>query len=339
MRPSAFAAGLPLALLLSACAALSANAPKSVATAGPPAIPWIDTKPAGPHGGLATPLAGSRPRTCQATDLRAGWGGTTGPAGGRVSASIQFINQSTTDCVIAGVPTVQLMADTGAISLTQATIDSVPVSDVVMLPSAGALVAGRSGEAFTKVEWRVTDAGTSTCLAHIAKATAMEVFLAARSEPISVDDFADRGAAPAAICPPQLGVGAVQASLNPNSTSLTPRYWKATLDVPPTAKLGSALVYQVMLQNVYYRPLEFRRGCPGYIETLLGPRDWTSGKVWFVLNCQGVGVLAPGASVTFAMRMEIPRTAPPGKYILAWELDTGLNSYGSSDASVTVTAS
>jgi hypothetical protein len=185
-------------------------------------------------------------------------------------------------------------------------------------------------------EWRIDDSGTGKCSPGLEYATVAQLLLAGPEEAVQVDSFVEKGGLAISFCPPYLGVGAFQP-VTGNNGSVSPRYWKATLEVPPTSVAGKALTYRVTLENVYYRALEFRSGCPEYIEALAGPDGWTTGKQFFLLNCGGVGVIAPGASVTFAMVIQIPPSAPGGNYSVIWELDTGLNSYGSSTAIFRVT--
>jgi hypothetical protein len=54
--------------------------------------------------------------------------------------------------------------------------------------------------------------------------------------------------------------------------------------------------------------------------------------------CVPMGVMAPGQSVTLAMKVAIPASALPGAYTLGWDLDTGDTNYGAAMAQLTVTA-
>ena len=67
----------PAVLLLSSCAAFSANVPKSPA-ASAQVIPWVDTKPAAYHQGLAVPAGQAPQRACKADDLAATYRGAMG---------------------------------------------------------------------------------------------------------------------------------------------------------------------------------------------------------------------------------------------------------------------
>jgi hypothetical protein len=301
------------------------------------AIPWVDAKPAGLHQGLATPIGSVRP--CHREDVQAIYGGAIGPTGGAMAGVIDLVNvsQDRTDCMIQGVPTVQVYARQGGIALTQTSAGKPPFQPVILNPAAAkpSPLSGKAG-AWVQVDWRVDDSGTGRCAAGLEYATVMQLLLDGPEDAVVVDYFAEKGGLAASFCPPNLSVGAFQSE--PDSPgSVSPRYWKATLDVPRTAPAGAALNYKVTLENVYYRPLEFRDGCPEYIEVLIGPGASTSGKQFFLLNCAGTGVVPPGGSRTFAMVIQIPKSSPAGDYSVDWELDTGLTSYGGTTAAFAVT--
>ncbi|MDQ6709676.1 MAG: hypothetical protein M3Z11_03870 [Candidatus Dormibacteraeota bacterium] len=115
------------------------------------------------------------------------------------------------------------------------------------------------------------------------------------------------------------------------------RFWSAAITSPSVVRTGRRLNYDVTLTNVFDRGLEFPNGCPEYMQALAGPGSWTTGKDWFVLNCAGMGVIQPGATVRLAMAIDVPATAPLGKSSLLWELDNGQTSWGASFADVTIT--
>lgn len=248
------------------------------------------------------------------------------------------VSQDRSDCLIQGIPKVEVSARQGQIDLTQTPTASPPFVPVVLNPSVSTpSPLGAKAGARLQFEWHVADSANGKCSAGLGYATVAQVLLAGPEEAILVDNFVEKGGLAVSFCPPYLGVGAFYAVTNTGGT-VSPRYWSATIDMPPTAVAGKALKYKVTLQNVYYRALEFPSGCPEYVEILAGPDSWTTGKEFFLLNCGGIGPIAPGASVTFAMVIQIPPTAPAGDYSVMWELDTGLNSYGSTTATLAVTA-
>jgi hypothetical protein len=325
---------LPMILLLNGCAGLSGGGQKPAA--GAPVVPWIDAKPSGLHQGLATPVG--LVRLCHRGDVQAIYSGSTGPRGGKMTGIIDLINvsQDHSDCLLQGIPTVQVFARQGGIDLAQTPTAAAPFVPVVLNPAASTPTPlSEKAGARLQLEWRIDDSGTGKCTPGLEYATVAQLLLAGPEDAVQVDSFIEKSGLAVSFCPHYLGVGAFQPVSN-TPGDVIPRYWKATLDVPAAAVVGKALRYKVTLQNVYYRALEFRNGCPEYIEVLAGPDGWTTGKQFFLLNCQGIGVIAPGASVTFAMVIQIPPSAPGGNYSVIWELDTGLNSYGSTTAIFTV---
>jgi hypothetical protein len=256
-----------------------------------------------------------------------------------MSAIIDLINvsQDRSDCLIQGIPKVEVSARQGQIDLTQTPTASPPFVPVVLNPAirTPSPLSEKAG-ARLQFEWRVADSANGKCSAGLGYATVAQLLLAGPEEAVQVDNFVEKGGLAVSFCPPYLGVGAFYAVIN-TAGSVSPRYWNATIDVPPTAVVGTAFKYEVTLRNVYYRALEFRNGCPEYTEVLAGPDSWTTGKEFFLLNCGGIGAIAPGASVTFAMVIQIPPNAPAGNYAVIWELDTGMNSYGSTTATFAVT--
>jgi hypothetical protein len=70
-----------------------------------------------------------------------------------------------------------------------------------------------------------------------------------------------------------------------------------------TAHPGTWLWYTVVLTNRGAKPFSFGRSCPAYYEGF-GLRPAA-----YVLNCRAVGPIAPHHSVSFAMRVFVPRHA------------------------------
>ena len=331
----------PLTVLLTGCAALSGTVSKPGPASADVAIPWIDVRPTAFGQGLATPVAGSDPRSCQRNDVQAIYGGATGPVAGRMTAIVNIvnINQALSDCVIQGMPAVQLFARQGQIALTQISIAQAQPRSILLNPAVEAPkpLIGKTGEAWLEVGWRIADPGSAKCAAGLQYATVMQLLLRDSNEPIPVGYFADKGTQAAAVCPSSLEVGAFEPLPEAaGGPALSPRYWTYTVDAPSTAVAGGALKFRVTLQNTYYRALEFKHGCPDYIEDLEGPNGWTSGKIVYVLNCGPLGVLSPGASALFEMRVDVPANASPGSYTLGWDLDTGSTNFGAATARFTV---
>jgi hypothetical protein len=102
--------------------------------------------------------------------------------------------------------------------------------------------------------------------------------------------------------------------------------------MPVRASAGNTLRYQVILTNRSTAPFIFRN-CPSFVESLDSAQQ-TSGH--YLLNCGREGIVIPGASVTFAMALELPASTPPGRHMLTWVMDMPYLDTAT-QASVTVT--
>ena len=91
---------------------------------------------------------------------------------------------------------------------------------------------------------------------------------------------------------------------------------RITRDYGPvmTAHPGGWISYTVALTNRSRHTFGFGRTCPQFMEGF----DWARPHV-YVLNCHGVGPVAPGQSVRFAMRIRVPRH-PADLGVLRWTL-------------------
>jgi hypothetical protein len=331
---------VPLAVLLTGCAALSGTASKPGRSLDS-VVPWMDAKPTTMGAGLATPVDGNGPRACQRKDLHAIYGGATGPVRGRMTAIVDIVNlnQDQQDCVIQGMPAVVMSTLQGVINLTQVSTSSVPPTAILLNPAAEQPkpFSGKAGGAWLEIGWKLFDQGSAKCSGGLQYAAIMQLTLRDSTDAIPVDYFADKGAKAVAVCPPTLEVGAFQPVVAKGGQPvLSPRYWKYTIDAPATATAGQPMKFRITLQNVYYRALQFEAGCPDYEEDLQGPNDWTSGKIFYVLNCESIGVVNPAETLTFAMQIDIPADLSPGSYTLGWDFDTGATNYGAVTSPFTV---
>jgi hypothetical protein len=331
----------PAVLLLSSCAAFSANVPKSPA-ASAQVIPWIDTKPAAYHQGLAVPVGEPFPPTCRADDLTATYRGAMGVSNGQMQGTVDIANVSTTPCVLQGVAAVELFGAKGATLSTSLYTNTRFTSAPVVLQAVAGLPNERvlDGHAWMEIDWSQFDeGGGGSCTPGLAQAAAIGLTVPGGGT-LTTSAVSPRNDGPITFCPPRIGVGAFQRSapISESSPPPAPVYFKATLTAPATAAVGHAVNYQVTLTSVYSRPLTFPNGCPAYLQDLAGP-GWTLGKTWYVLNCQPMGsVITPGASFTFAMVLQIPSSAPVGEYSLAWGMDVGDSNNAALNAKLTVGA-
>jgi hypothetical protein len=99
-----------------------------------------------------------------------------------------------------------------------------------------------------------------------------------------------------------------------------PDYIPVAIDIeaPSSAARGHTLVYSVKITNQSDR--EYRLDpCPDYSESV--GKNMALGS--FQLNCEPVGAIGAGASVTFEMHLEIPGSGPAGPDFLGWTLLDG----------------
>jgi Protein of unknown function (DUF4232) len=335
-------AAMPAVLLLSGCAALSATVPKPAPAATGQVIPWVDGKPAIFHQGLAVPVAMALPRACKGEDLTATYRGAMGLTNGQMAGAIDLANVSSSPCVLDGVAAVDLFGAKGSTLSTSVYANPQFTATPVVLQPVGALSGdgASAAHASMEIDWSMYDeTGAGSCADGLAQAAAIGITVPGGGT-VTISAVSPRNDGPITFCPPRIGVGAFQPSGTTAGTPLVPgQYFEASLNVPSTAVVGHALNYQVTLKSVYDQPLTFPNGCPGYIQDLAGPGGWSLGKTWYVLNCKPMGaIIAPGATFTFAMVLQIPASAPVGDFSLAWGLDAGDSNNRALSANVTMTA-
>ncbi len=90
-------------------------------------------------------------------------------------------------------------------------------------------------------------------------------------------------------------------------------------NVPSKVRAGDVLVYEVTLTNDGQVPMDLVANCPSYGEELFPAGSTGSSppraiKPLHQLNCAPAGTIRPGASLTFEMRVQVPRDAAPGSY-------------------------
>jgi hypothetical protein len=117
-------------------------------------------------------------------------------------------------------------------------------------------------------------------------------------------------------------------------TSPAPSYipFNATIETPPSAKAGSTLTYFVTLRNRGTAAYVLTP-CPDYIE-ILGLK---SAVADYRLNCRPVGVMAPGATLKFEMRIPLPARVQAGTSEIRWVLSDGRVGFPQATAPVAIT--
>jgi hypothetical protein len=258
------------------------------------AIPWIAT----PGHALQGLQAQSAHRPCGPGDLRISAGSPVEFQGSRIE-SLRLTNVSATACDLSSPPTVTLR-----------------------LASGGTTVAADGAYSGVKVD---LDAGQFATLAVGAPATCA-----------SYNPAAPKLASPGSAALPgggvltvsnasqldlQCGPAQVVLFFAANTTSPPTNGEPAlqvTLYAPSSVSVGTTYQYTVTLTNPTDTTISLLP-CPSYTEGLTGTHGILNSET-YVLNCQSVGQLAPGASATFQISYPIPATLSPGPAKFWWQM-------------------
>ncbi len=283
--------------------------------AGAPAVAWAALSPAPSPGSVTGPVPVCDPSGLEGTLFTEG-------AGGSAAGVLQLRNMTTSTCMVRGVPAVHLLSPAGK------PLD-VPVIGAPDGPVPGAgrrrviLLPGRVASA--TFEW------TNWCGRHLDHALARVGVpgeggtLVARPSP---DDFL----VPTCEAPGRPS-GAYVGGLYPGpvgTLAFPLSAVKPVVQAPGTVVAGTDLRYRVVLTNVTDLPVPLAP-CPTYRATLVTASGLVVRR--YRLSCASVGSIRPHASVTFAMVLHVPRTAPPGQARLAWTVE-GSGSSGQAEVVV-----
>jgi hypothetical protein len=121
------------------------------------------------------------------------------------------------------------------------------------------------------------------------------------------------------------GLAMSSFGLQPRYTGTTaapgsPGSLDARIELPQSVARGATLSYTVTLANPTSRAVALASACPAYTEGLYTQSAQVRGS--YRLNCAAAGSLAPNATATFAMELQVPETASPGVAKVGWNLDT-----------------
>jgi hypothetical protein len=108
-----------------------------------------------------------------------------------------------------------------------------------------------------------------------------------------------------------------------------------TVDIsaPASVSRGATLVYFVTIRNDGSRDYRLQP-CPDYFEFLMGVKNGPT----YQLNCPPAGLIAPGRSVKFEMRLAIPSGEPTGSSYINWSLQDRRIDPGAAQAPILITA-
>jgi hypothetical protein len=279
----------------------------SNAAASATMVPWVD-QPAPNYLPPPVPTPRAAYPDCRADQL-VGSARRGGGAGGTFYQAVRVTNRSRRPCTLSGGPAAIVgLRSTGV----QVTLTRTANWPSLIGPGPANLRSGQSG-------W-LTLAYPDACNALIAGQNDDFTSLWVRLE----GGGRVRVSLPAAInvvCGLEASrFGAPQHSPQARSPEATSP-WNAltvTTHLPATLVAGSALHYTVTLRN-HSRHNLVLSPCPSYAEYLTPVQHLQRRLVRrYFLNCRASPAIAAGASVTFAMQVNVPNVVGPTKY--EWQL-------------------
>lgn len=288
----------------------TSGAAKATPTSRPTAIAWLPLPP-GPVGVLTYPSPSPPPpvqpgtKGCDAGQLVMYFAGFNG-ALGHEDGTVGLRNLGAEDCYLQGEPDIWLLNPAGQqIAMQQRES-----------PSSG---WGEKGAAVLLAKWKQTEAlfefeiaSAPICSDRPADAAAIALTLGSGTLTASID----RPASVYACAGLELwDFYPSPPALEPIATAALPQPHMAY--VPRTVRRGATLDYRVALSAA--AGFDFVGDCPSYVEALNDPDGVPLvGKLFYGLNCAAAGVLRPGETLYFDMRLPVPTNAPLGTYRLFW---------------------
>lgn len=289
-------------------------------------VPWLPTRPQ--LGAANPPLAPA----CRASQLR-GKLGIEGIGFGMLGGPLMIENRSSAPCALVGMPKLSFAGATSKWQLRRQPQPS-SVRDPLTPPqgSLRALAPGRWAATYLRwSDW--CGRGSSRRRSDPGRPPRAMVLSAPGGGQISVGSDLRDHQLPAPICG-MSGGSVLEAARftpivpqGPPSSALplaakivptghVPQPGDTSLTFPVvSAHPGTWLSYTVVLTNRSSKPYAFGRSCPAYVESV------TSRQAAYVLNCHGIGAIAPHGAVRFAMRIPVPRHLKLGdSYPVDWEL-------------------
>jgi hypothetical protein len=246
---------------------------------------------------------------CRASDVEVALPGTHPLDGGNVVLTFLLRNRTGSSCSVSGVPGTRMQFGDGSEALLAAHYPSsaeVSRPDLVLPPSSVAT-------AFVTAMAQ----GCSVTAHRSLRDAVLQLFGNAESVPVGVR----KGNVTIEVCGTAqgafdaTGMGLLQEP-SPTNKTVSPAM-TARLATPARVGAGHTLLYLVTLTNRSTTPFVFSH-CPSFMESLDSGQQ-TSGH--YLLNCGREGVVIPGASVTFAMALDLPALTPPGRHTLTWVMD------------------
>lgn len=309
---------LRLLLIMSAVLCISCGSLRVPTSAQTQVIPWIA---ATPSAAVPTPkptIPAGTP-ACMAKNLSAQFDGGEGLGGGQLIASVSFTNRGDVACYLQDIPPLTLIDAQGRLIQTHDSgYRASDRDDPVLLAAQGA-----TRQAYVSIVWPAIDlpAGGTDCPAPMAATIRIDLPRGDGTLTVSTTQAAIHQIT-VSPCHGAIAVGAFQAVEPVIEPTPATRPFAYYIVAPASVRAGSDLHYTVTLTNLTTSSTVFGDSCPVYHEDLYagdGAAGPPLGKHLYVLNCRPVASMPPGASVTFAMDLDVPSSAPSGRYTLLWD--------------------
>lgn len=260
-------------------------------------------------------------RRCGASDLDY-LANSQGATGGQLVGWLTVSNRSSSDCFVSGRPLVVFLDAAGQAYAADARGADPAAGPPVLVP-AGTPPLGTAGawpgRASVQVGWA---ANSDVCRTDIVKTAGARITFPDGSS-LDIPEF--RGSS----CKGQISAATFKPVKVPAPGVLRPSL-TVTVDAPATTHAGELLVYAVSLTNTSDFSAWFNGTCPVY------RADFNAQAVRLtkarqlgtemVLNCIGLDRIAPGQTIQFEMRLDVPADAAPGTYLIDWQLGGGFAS-------------
>jgi hypothetical protein len=270
----------------------------------PGVVAWVN-RPApaySPPPSQASPYPTSAPR-CLATQLRAS-AGPSGAAAGNRSDVITLTNVGPT-CLLDGRPVVTGLNAAGQrVSLSPRPNTffgpllpaDIPQGAHGYIYFGIASLCGSGAEQSTSTEYRALAFDLPS-----GGRLSSQLTLTVGSCGLTMDDMG----LPAPV--------STQPSPNPGTLGTL----NVHVDLPAAVRAGDTLRYTVVLYNPTATPVSLSN-CPSYTEILGYPNNRS---LSFMLNCDQVKAIPPGANVVYAMELKVPADAATGTSKFGWHLN------------------
>lgn len=280
---------LILAVTAASFAALVAGLAVTGAAAAP--IPWVDVS--------GTPLAAApvhAQRACTAADLQI-VAGRNGAFQGWAVQELLVTNRAPDACALAGPLTGAALLDAGGRRALTAAASAAHRLDLAPGQTARMLVG---------------TPGVCAGAGHPAVASSLQVVLASGESSTVPGVWVNvECGSPRTIL--------FRAGPAPATATVPASRLRATLKAPSSAVRGAPFTYVVILSNPTAGPIALG-ACPSYTEWL-GAAPSSVVRRTLRLNCGAAPSLAPGQSLAFEMRLDVPSTMTPGLTKLSWVLE------------------